>query len=204
LRLALVQDLERHGVHLPLVMDDALVNFDDSRAQAAAEVLLEFVADQPRQRQLLVLTCHAHVARIFADSGASVRSLSEPGTSWMRRANPGVLVAEPAPVVVPRLPVAPPEPAIPSGPVRVIVRQLPAESGIADRVAPAARVDNPWVPRGRFASRPPQATPPAASRHHPPAQSAPRQAPKPVRPAPVDEADKVAQKPKRPRGPKAS
>ena len=205
LRLALVQDLERHGVHLPLVMDDALVNFDDSRAQAAAEVLLEFVADQPRQRQLLVLTCHAHVARIFAESGASVRSLSEPGTSWMRRAAPTVTIAEPATVVVPRLPVAPPpEPAIASGPVRVIVRQLPAESGVAERVAPAARGDNPWVPRGRFASRPPQATPPAASRHHPPAQSAPRQAPKPVRPAPVDEADKTVQKPKRPRGPKAS
>ena len=123
----------------------------------------------------------------------------------MRRAAPTVTIAEPATVVVPRLPVAPPpEPAIASGPVRVIVRQLPAESGVAERVAPAARGDNPWVPRGRFASRPPQATPPAASRHHPPAQSAPRQAPKPVRPAPVDEADKTVQKPKRPRGPKAS
>jgi len=83
LRLALVRDLERHGVHLPVVIDDALVNFDDTRALAAARVLVEFVADQPRERQMLVLTCHAHVATIFADVGASVRSLSDPSASWL-------------------------------------------------------------------------------------------------------------------------
>ena len=83
LRLALVRDLERHGVHLPVVIDDALVNFDDTRALAAARVLVEFVADQPRERQMLVLTCHAHVATIFAEVGASVRSLSTPSAAWL-------------------------------------------------------------------------------------------------------------------------
>jgi len=85
LRLALVRDLERHGVHLPVVIDDALVNFDDTRALAAARVLVEFAADQPRERQMLVLTCHAHVAQIFRDVGAHVRSLSEPESGGLSR-----------------------------------------------------------------------------------------------------------------------
>jgi len=85
LRLALVRDLERHGVHLPVVIDDALVNFDDARALAAARVLMEFVGDEPGERQMLVLTCHAHVARIFTEVGANVRSLSDHATGWPRR-----------------------------------------------------------------------------------------------------------------------
>ena len=101
LRLALVRDLERHGVHLPVVIDDALVNFDDSRALAAARVLVEFVADQPQERQMLVLTCHAHVAKIFAETGAHVRSLSEPNAHWLPsrrvRIAPAAGDAEPAP-----------------------------------------------------------------------------------------------------------
>jgi hypothetical protein len=82
LRLALVRDLQRHGVQLPIVMDDALVNFDDERARAAARVLVEFVSDQPGERQMLVFTCHAHVASIFAAANATVRSLSDPGRDW--------------------------------------------------------------------------------------------------------------------------
>ena len=85
LRLALVRDLERHGVHLPVVIDDALVNFDDARALAAARVLVDFVAEEPGERQMLVLTCHAHVARIFTEAGAHVRSLSDPAAEWQRR-----------------------------------------------------------------------------------------------------------------------
>ena len=103
LRLALVRDLQRHGVPLPLVMDDALVNFDDERARAAARVLVEFVSDQPGERQMLVFTCHAHVAAIFADANATVRSLSDPGRDWRR----------PQPVTIPSHPRAaepPPEP----------------------------------------------------------------------------------------------
>jgi len=88
LRLALVRDLERHGVHLPVVIDDALVNFDDARARSAARVLVDFVGDEPRSRQMLVLTCHEHVARIFAAAGAHVRSLSNsPATPAERPAD---------------------------------------------------------------------------------------------------------------------
>jgi len=100
LRLALVRDLQRHGVQLPVVMDDALVNFDDERARAAARVLVEFVADQPRERQLLVLTCHAHVAGIFAAAGATVRSLSHPGARWLTAAADPA----PAPAAIPATP----------------------------------------------------------------------------------------------------
>jgi uncharacterized protein YhaN len=110
LRLALVRDLQRHGVQLPLVMDDALVNFDDERARSAARVLLEFVADRPGDRQMLVFTCHAHVAETFADAGASVRSLSDPSRQWHRR--PAFVPAPlPAPAPEPPAPLPAPLPA---------------------------------------------------------------------------------------------
>ena len=85
LRLALVRDLGRHDVTLPIVMDDALVNFDDARARSAARVLVEFLAEQGADRQMLVLTCHAHVAAMFHEAGAHVRSLSDPSRTWHRR-----------------------------------------------------------------------------------------------------------------------
>jgi uncharacterized protein YhaN len=112
LRLALVRDLQRHGVMLPVVMDDALVNFDDSRAQAAARVLLEFVSDQPRERQVLALTCHTHVAAIFSAVGASVRSLSDPAVLPEPAAvPPPVLRSAPRETIAPpaTAPVQPPQ-----------------------------------------------------------------------------------------------
>jgi hypothetical protein len=95
-------------------MDDALVNFDDERARAAARVLVEFVSDQPGERQMLVFTCHAHVAEIFAEANATVRSLSEPGRTWRR----------PEPVAIPAAgrvakPKPKPEPTPPPLPVAV-------------------------------------------------------------------------------------
>jgi uncharacterized protein YhaN len=122
LRLALVRDLQRHGVQLPVVMDDALVNFDDDRARAAARVLVDFVSDQPGERQMLVFTCHAHVAEIFADAHATVRSLNDPRRDWTRR--PTAIPASPAPApptVTPLVAVAPApppaaEPVVDDGP----------------------------------------------------------------------------------------
>ncbi len=96
LRLALVRDLGRHDVTLPIVMDDALVNFDDTRARAAARTIVEFLAEQGLDRQMLVFTCHAHVATMFHEAGATVRSLSDPSIRWGRRSEPTVL---PPPVV---------------------------------------------------------------------------------------------------------
>jgi len=109
LRLALIRDLGRHDVSLPVVMDDALVNFDDVRARSAARVLVEFIAEQAADRQMLVLTCHEHVAKIFAAAGAHVRSFSDPRPLWN-----AVPASSPPPAVVPpepvRVAVAAPQP----------------------------------------------------------------------------------------------
>jgi recombinational DNA repair ATPase RecF len=130
LRLALIRDLNRHDVSLPVVMDDALVNFDDARAHLAARVLVEFVAEQSADRQMLVLTCHEHVARIFHEAGAHVRSLSDAKPLWARTPPPPPVIV--APVVRP----APPPP-----PVRVETRSdlWPAEEFFFGRGAVARR-----------------------------------------------------------------
>ena len=103
LRLALIRDLGRHDVSLPVVMDDALVNFDDERARLAARVIVEFIAEQGGDRQMLVLTCHEHVARIFHEAGGHVRSFTDPAPLW------GRLPAPPRPAPSP---VTPPVPTV--------------------------------------------------------------------------------------------
>ena len=133
LRLALVRDLQRHGVPLPLVMDDALVNFDDDRARSAARVLVEFVSDQPGERQMLVFTCHAHVAEIFAEANAHVRSLSDPNRVW-RRAEPDVVKLLPPP----RVAKAKPEPK-PAPKPEPVVEVIPVTPPVAfHEVGPGA------------------------------------------------------------------
>ena len=92
LRLALVRSLHEHGVVLPVVMDDALVNFDDTRARAAARTLVAFMADQTGDRQMLVLTCHTHVAALFEEAKATVRFL---GPTPARRTVPARLPKAP-------------------------------------------------------------------------------------------------------------
>ena len=62
IRLALATSFEKHGVNLPLILDDVLVNFDNHRAAAAAEVLLEFAESG---RQIFLFTCHQHICKTF-------------------------------------------------------------------------------------------------------------------------------------------
>jgi uncharacterized protein YhaN len=66
IRLALVQGFGRQGIVLPMVLDDVLVNFDQSRAEAAAEVLQDFAG---KGRQVLLFTCHQYLAELFASHG---------------------------------------------------------------------------------------------------------------------------------------
>ena len=47
---------------MPLVLDDVLVNFDADRSSRAATVMRDFAAEG---HQLLVFTCHEHIARLF-------------------------------------------------------------------------------------------------------------------------------------------
>lgn len=62
LRLALAAYFSRHGMDLPLTLDDVLVNFDADRLSAAVEVL----ADYAGQRQVIVFTCHDSLLELFA------------------------------------------------------------------------------------------------------------------------------------------
>lgn len=74
LRLALASSYARRGIDLPLVLDDLLVNFDADRAKAAATVLRDFAASG---HQLLVLTCHEHLSKLFRTLKVDVRRLPE-------------------------------------------------------------------------------------------------------------------------------
>jgi len=76
LRLALAAYFARHGAALPLILDDVLVNFDIERARAAAQVLRDFAA---QGHQMLVFTCHEHIAKLFRGLKAPVNEL--PGNS---------------------------------------------------------------------------------------------------------------------------
>lgn len=57
IRLAYVAEYCRRAEPLPIVMDDVLVNFDDSRAAAALQTLAEFAEGQ----QVLFLSCHQRI-----------------------------------------------------------------------------------------------------------------------------------------------
>jgi uncharacterized protein YhaN len=111
LRLALVRLYARRGVRLPMVLDDVLVNFDDARTKAAAGLLAQFAEEG---HQLLVFTCHEHVARLLRSLQAFVTELPhrelrldepepQPVKRPRRRKAPARIaeseVAEPPPVV---------------------------------------------------------------------------------------------------------
>jgi uncharacterized protein YhaN len=70
LRLALVKRYARQGVEMPLILDDLLVNFDAQRARAAALVLRDFAAEG---HQVLIFTCHEHLAKLFRSLGLPLR-----------------------------------------------------------------------------------------------------------------------------------
>lgn len=58
--------------NIPLVLDDALINFDDTRCAAALELLLR----ESEKRQILLLTCqHREAAYLSGRSGVNVLTL---------------------------------------------------------------------------------------------------------------------------------
>jgi uncharacterized protein YhaN len=63
-RMAMIRELSEQGMELPMVLDDVLVNFDQTRTEAAVETLLDF-ADEGQQ--VLFFTCHQHLAQMFED-----------------------------------------------------------------------------------------------------------------------------------------
>ena len=73
LRFGLIREFGEHAERLPVVVDEALVNFDPARAHLAAEAFAELATTN----QVLVFTCHPPVAEMFADAaGAQVVDIS--------------------------------------------------------------------------------------------------------------------------------
>ena len=80
LRFGLVREFGEHAERLPVIVDEALVNFDPERSRLTAEAF----AVLSETNQVLVFTCHPGTAELFADSaGAHVIEI-EPAVS-----NPG-------------------------------------------------------------------------------------------------------------------
>ena len=61
---------------VPIVLDDALANFDDRRCAAA----LRFLKEAAEDRQILLFTCHSREAEFFAGDGeVSIQRLTDAG-----------------------------------------------------------------------------------------------------------------------------
>ncbi len=67
MRLGLIEEYESRSEPLPLVMDDVLVNFDDSRKVKVIETLTRF----SKSRQIIVLTCHKASLDAYLKAGAT-------------------------------------------------------------------------------------------------------------------------------------
>ena len=73
LRFGLIREFGEHAERLPVVVDEALVNFDPQRARLAAESFAQLA----ETNQVLVFTCHPATAEMFADAaGAQVVDIS--------------------------------------------------------------------------------------------------------------------------------
>ena len=72
LRLAICQLVLPPGKNVPIILDDALANFDNDRCAAA----LRWLRQEAEHRQILLFTCHSREAAFFSgDSGVSVQKL---------------------------------------------------------------------------------------------------------------------------------
>ncbi|MBQ9370563.1 MAG: AAA family ATPase [Thermoguttaceae bacterium] len=64
LRLALIAEYDEHSEPLPVLMDDVLVNSDETRARRILEVLAEMATEQ---RQIILLSCHKSTRDAFVE-----------------------------------------------------------------------------------------------------------------------------------------
>ncbi|MBX3441941.1 MAG: DUF4332 domain-containing protein [Planctomyces sp.] len=84
-RIALVDEYSRRGLDFPILLDDVLVDCDEFRLQAAADVLAAAVE---RGRQVVVLTCQEHLIDLLKARGAETFALASSGTANSRPATP--------------------------------------------------------------------------------------------------------------------
>jgi uncharacterized protein YhaN len=105
LRLALARSYAKRGIELPFVLDDVLVNFDTRRSLAAARLLRDYAASG---QQLLLFTCHEHIAHIFQALEVKVQTLPDSETEL-----PPAPLFKPSPGISPsrREPLLPAAPA---------------------------------------------------------------------------------------------
>ena len=73
LRFGLIREFGEHAEHLPVVVDEALVNFDAERASLAASAFAEL----SETNQVLVFTCHQSIADMFRNVGANVIDIGQ-------------------------------------------------------------------------------------------------------------------------------
>ena len=76
LRFGLIREFGEHAERLPVVVDEALVNFDPERASLAASAF----SSLSETNQVLVFTCHRAIADTFADVGAHVVDIGPPSS----------------------------------------------------------------------------------------------------------------------------
>lgn len=75
-RLAIAQLVLPDETQVPLILDDALANFDDQRCAAA----LTYLAEAAKQRQIILFTCHSREGAFFAGNDqVFVQRLTEEG-----------------------------------------------------------------------------------------------------------------------------
>jgi uncharacterized protein YhaN len=122
LRLALAAAYARRGANLPLVLDDVLVNLDSHRAKGAASVLCEFAK---AGHQVLLFTCHEHIANIFRGLRCPVRELPEPIMPRRRLDDAG-------PLRVPKI--ARRRRSIEEHPAPVVAAPLPTEAEVEEEL----------------------------------------------------------------------
>jgi len=164
LRLALASAFARRGIELPLVLDDVLVNFDVIRSRAAALVLRDFAK---RGHQVLLFTCHEHIAKLFRNVKADVRNLPDragavepPAIREIEEPPPVEVKPVPEPVVevVPE-PVIEPDVEVPLVYEAEFVEEAEIEvvevvpDPVIEVVTPAPPVPQPVVPRPAPAPR---------------------------------------------------
>lgn len=74
-RLAISELVLPKEKKVPLVLDDALANFDDERCRAA----LQWLKEAAKERQVILFTCHSREAEYFAGDGeVHVQRLTNP------------------------------------------------------------------------------------------------------------------------------
>ena len=65
MRLALIEKYQNEGYDMPIIMDDILVNFDESRRNNAINLLIEFAKE--KQLQIIFMSCTKSMIKYFND-----------------------------------------------------------------------------------------------------------------------------------------